>query len=68
MYIHYNYNCMYTILRKLPVHIQIEVQLPQKCATSAPAEGPAYGHDFVRRCGFSLRTLQAQFTYAQSTY
>ena len=38
---------------------------PQTCqlrqrATSAPAEGPAYGLEFVRHCEFSLRALQAQ--------
>ena len=32
----------------------------RKLATSAPAEGPAYGLDFARCCEFSLRTLQAQ--------
>ena len=32
----------------------------RKRATSVPAEGPAYGLDFARHCGFSLRALQAQ--------
>ena len=29
-----------------------------KRAASAPAEGPAYGLDLARRCGFPLRALQ----------
>ena len=29
-----------------------------KRATSAPAEGPAYGLDFARRCEFTLRALR----------
>ena len=32
----------------------------RKRATSASAEGPAYGLDFERRCEFPLRALQAQ--------
>ena len=32
----------------------------RKRATSVPAEGPAYGLDFARRCEFPLRALQAQ--------
>ena len=32
----------------------------RKRATSAPAEGPAYGLDFARHCEFPLRALQAQ--------
>ena len=32
----------------------------RKRATSAPAEGPAYGLDLARHCEFPLRTLQAQ--------
>ena len=31
-----------------------------KRATSAPAEGPAYGLDFARYCEFPLRAPQAQ--------
>ena len=32
----------------------------RKRATSAPAEGPAYGFDFARHGEFPLRALQAQ--------
>ena len=32
----------------------------RKRATSAPAEGPAYGLDFARHCEFPFRALQAQ--------
>ena len=36
----------------------VNVRLPN------PAEGPAYGLDFARRCGFPLRALQAQKWHA----
>ena len=39
--------------RHQPCHFRIR-------ATSVPAEGPAYGLDFARRCEFSLRALHAQ--------
>ena len=32
----------------------------RKCATSVPAEGPAFGLDFARHGEFILRALQAQ--------
>ena len=32
----------------------------RKRATSAPAEGPACGLDFARRCEFRLRALRVQ--------
>ena len=43
---------------------------PIKCtvrATSAPAEGPAYGLDLARHCEFPLRALQGH-VYGSRTF
>ena len=63
-------SCRSTALRAArrtepPAHLCPQSRRHQTChfrkrATSAPAEGPAYGLDFARHCRFSIRALQAQ--------
>ena len=62
--------CIYIyiyICKVVYIHITCHFR---KRATSAPAEGPACGLDFVRYCEFPLRTLQAQkwLVYGSSTF
>ena len=66
----YTYVCIY-----IYIYIYIYICIRQAChfrkgATSAPAEGPACGLGFARRCEFPLRALQAQkwLVHGSSTF